>query len=183
MQPYLTERLAEEHRQGPALDSRAIRPGRPSTLGTRLDLYRDVCPEGNLYMTSEGLVPAGGPAGRSPPMSVEQAQRQAGRGRGFYTQVLVFVLGNTARFVVNGATLGNGGHRWRLQWALVAWPAAPRVHAVTVVGRQAWFGADWEDSKVSSKATGPPREPGSGEPSRSVDVVQFVCGYLTEPPR
>ncbi len=116
-------------------------------------------------------------------MFVEPPQRQAGRRRGFYTHVLVFVLANTARFVVNGVTLGNGGHRWRFQRALIAGPAALGVHATTVVGRQAWFGADWQDSNVSDKTTRPPGEPGSGRPSRSVDVVQFLCDAPTEPAR
>jgi hypothetical protein len=77
----------------------------------------------------------------------EQARRRAIRLRGFYIHSLVFVLGNTANFIVNVITRQNGGDWW-FQWVLIPWSIALGVHALTLVGQGAWLGPDWEERKI-----------------------------------
>lgn len=56
-------------------------------------------------------------------------------------------MGNTANFVINVMTRQNGGNWW-FQWVLIVWTVALAVHGITVIGKGAWLGADWEDRKV-----------------------------------
>ncbi|MGH9094576.1 MAG: 2TM domain-containing protein [Acidimicrobiales bacterium] len=86
----------------------------------------------------------------------EAARRRAARLRSFYIHCVAFVLGNTMNFAVNWMTLGNGNHQWWFQWALIVWSVALGVHAITVVGNGAWFGADWEERKVRQYLRGEP---------------------------
>jgi hypothetical protein len=77
----------------------------------------------------------------------EQARQRAVRLRGFYIHCLAFVLGNTANLIVNVITRQNGGNWW-FQWVLIPWSIALGVHALTLVGQGAWFGASWEERKI-----------------------------------
>lgn len=78
----------------------------------------------------------------------EEAHRRAARLRALYVHACAFVLGNSANVVVNWVTLGGGNNGWWFQFPLVAWSVALGVHAIAVLSRGAWFGADWEERKV-----------------------------------
>ena len=78
----------------------------------------------------------------------EQARRRAAQVRAFYIHVLAFIVGNVTAFIVNWMTLSDGDHPWWFQWGLLVWSAALAVHGLTVVGRTAWLGPDWEQRKI-----------------------------------
>ncbi|MCP4545251.1 MAG: 2TM domain-containing protein [bacterium] len=78
-------------------------------------------------------------------MSYEEAKERIQELRGFYSHLLVFVLGNSFLFVVNLLTSRGD---WWFYWPLLGWGVGIVAHGSWVFWGRGLWGKSWEERKI-----------------------------------
>ena len=74
----------------------------------------------------------------------ERAEKRVGELKGFYTNLITYVVMNIILFIINWITSPD---HWWFWWVTVFWGIAVLIHGVTVF-TSGKFSKDWEEKKT-----------------------------------
>jgi hypothetical protein len=75
----------------------------------------------------------------------EEAKKQVGEIKSFYTHLFVYIVVNIFLFLINLLTSRGS---WWFYWPLIGWGIGLAAHWFSVFGTSGKFGRQWEQKKI-----------------------------------